>query len=57
MSLPLQYLCELKRRYPRDKSLTACYVYFMKAVFHFSFIRALYARGTGHLLQAISAKQ
>lgn len=25
----------------------------MKAVFHFSFMRALYARGTGRLFQAI----
>ncbi|MBH3403900.1 hypothetical protein ACTJK3_21785 [Pseudomonas sp. 22105] len=29
----------------------------MKAVFHFSFTRALYARGAGHLFQAISSKR
>ncbi|MCU0073546.1 MULTISPECIES: hypothetical protein [Pseudomonas] len=29
----------------------------MKDAFHFSFTRALYARGTGHLFQAISSKR
>ncbi len=29
-----------------DKFLTTCYVLFMKALFHFSFTRARYARDT-----------
>ena len=42
-------LVTFPRQKSRDKFLTACYVLFMKAGFHFSFIRARYARGTGYL--------
>lgn len=52
-----EYFVTFSGQKSRDKFLTVCYVLLMKAVFHFSFIRALYARGTGRLIRPFFSEQ